>query len=88
GAVTAVALASRFWGLGCPKIFHEVATHLLVINLLILLRIFFALVKMRVPGMGVDVYVYGGVTFLCRSHEAWWKNHRRRLYVRNRALTI
>ncbi|MEW7977833.1 MAG: LapA family protein, partial [Candidatus Sedimenticola endophacoides] len=26
GAVTAVALASRFWGLGCPKIFHEVAT--------------------------------------------------------------
>ncbi|MFC1339501.1 MAG: hypothetical protein G8D28_10320, partial [gamma proteobacterium symbiont of Phacoides pectinatus] len=28
GAVTAVALASRFWGLGCPKIFHEVATHL------------------------------------------------------------
>ncbi|PUE05745.1 MAG: flagellar biosynthesis protein FlhA, partial [Candidatus Sedimenticola endophacoides] len=29
GAVTAVALASRFWGLGCPKIFHEVATLLL-----------------------------------------------------------
>ncbi|MCU7915753.1 MAG: GNAT family N-acetyltransferase [Candidatus Thiodiazotropha sp. (ex Gloverina cf. vestifex)] len=26
--VTAVALASRFWGLGCPKIFHEVATRL------------------------------------------------------------
>ncbi|MEW8014687.1 MAG: alkaline phosphatase family protein, partial [Candidatus Sedimenticola endophacoides] len=26
GVVTAVALASRFWGLGCPKIFHEVAT--------------------------------------------------------------
>ncbi|MEW7981592.1 MAG: PLP-dependent transferase [Candidatus Sedimenticola endophacoides] len=21
-------MASRFWGLGCPKIFHEVATHL------------------------------------------------------------
>jgi REP element-mobilizing transposase RayT len=28
GAQKAVALASRFWGLGCPKIFHEVATHL------------------------------------------------------------
>ncbi|MCU7915721.1 MAG: hypothetical protein KZQ65_07395, partial [Candidatus Thiodiazotropha sp. (ex Gloverina cf. vestifex)] len=26
--ITAVALASRFWGLGCPKIFHEVATRL------------------------------------------------------------
>jgi len=26
GALKAVALASRFWGLGCPKIFHEVAT--------------------------------------------------------------
>ncbi|MEW8014099.1 MAG: pyridoxal-phosphate dependent enzyme, partial [Candidatus Sedimenticola endophacoides] len=30
GAVTVVALASRFWGLGCPKIFHEVATLLMV----------------------------------------------------------
>ena len=28
--ITAVALASRFWGLGCPRIFHEVATHLKV----------------------------------------------------------
>ncbi|MCU7915710.1 MAG: hypothetical protein KZQ65_07335, partial [Candidatus Thiodiazotropha sp. (ex Gloverina cf. vestifex)] len=27
--ITAVALASRFWGLGCPKIFHEVATRLI-----------------------------------------------------------
>ncbi|WP_419621143.1 hypothetical protein [Thiolapillus sp.] len=24
----AVALASRFWRLGCPKIYHEVATRL------------------------------------------------------------
>ena len=28
GAIMAVALASRFWGLGCPKIYHEVATRL------------------------------------------------------------
>ncbi|MCU7915338.1 MAG: FliM/FliN family flagellar motor C-terminal domain-containing protein, partial [Candidatus Thiodiazotropha sp. (ex Gloverina cf. vestifex)] len=28
--ITAVALASRFWGLGCPKIFHEVATRLII----------------------------------------------------------
>ncbi|MCU7916202.1 MAG: hypothetical protein KZQ65_09995, partial [Candidatus Thiodiazotropha sp. (ex Gloverina cf. vestifex)] len=31
--ITAVALASRFWGLGCPKIFHEVATRLLNLRL-------------------------------------------------------
>ena len=28
GALKVVALASRFWGLGCPKIYHEVATRL------------------------------------------------------------
>ncbi|WP_419630706.1 hypothetical protein, partial [Thiolapillus sp.] len=30
GAIMAVALASRFWRLGCPKIYHEVATRLLL----------------------------------------------------------
>ncbi|WP_419641462.1 hypothetical protein [Thiolapillus sp.] len=28
GAIMVVALASRFWRLGCPKIYHEVATRL------------------------------------------------------------
>ncbi|PUE05156.1 MAG: type I secretion system permease/ATPase [Candidatus Sedimenticola endophacoides] len=35
GAVTAVALASRFWGLGCPKIFHEVATLLILFDFIL-----------------------------------------------------
>ncbi|WP_419621030.1 hypothetical protein [Thiolapillus sp.] len=28
GAIIVVALVSRFWRLGCPKIYHEVATRL------------------------------------------------------------
>ncbi|WP_419632172.1 hypothetical protein [Thiolapillus sp.] len=28
GAIMVVALVSRFWRLGCPKIYHEVATRL------------------------------------------------------------
>ncbi len=30
GAIMVVALASRFWRLGCPKIYHEVATRLMI----------------------------------------------------------
>ena len=30
-----VALASEFWGLGCPEIYNEVATRLLDLHLLI-----------------------------------------------------
>ncbi|WP_419641263.1 hypothetical protein, partial [Thiolapillus sp.] len=29
GAIMVVALVSRFWRLGCPKIYHEVATRLM-----------------------------------------------------------
>ncbi|PUD99298.1 MAG: hypothetical protein C3L24_11235, partial [Candidatus Sedimenticola endophacoides] len=55
GAVTAVALASRFWGLGCPKIFHEVATLLcavvLIIAFFISLRIFRSAFGLKLRGI-------------------------------------
>ena len=46
GAIMVVALASRFWRLGCPKIYHEVATRLGIDTML--------------GGSGDDVYYVDG----------------------------
>jgi hypothetical protein len=39
------ALASRFWGLGCPKIYHEVAARFTIVDFLIVAFAIFVAIK-------------------------------------------